>query len=285
MRIVLAGLTLLRLSACAGEITRPAQYSGMADASAGVAVSSNLFVAASDEDNILRLYSSERGGAPLKEFDFNDFLELHGKSLEADLEGAARIGDRAFWIGSHGRNRNGKQRLNRHRFFATDIRVVGGEVMLTAVGGPYKTLVEDLSREPGFQQFHLEEAAWRAPKESGALNIEGLSATAEGHLLIGFRNPVPKGQALIIPLLNPNDVIEAKPARFGPAIQLDLKGRGIRDLAYYGGEYVIIGGASGSGGHFQLYRWAGGSAKPEPLKVDHFNDYSPEGIIIKMVHL
>src|SRR6266704_2712709 len=103
MRIVLAGLTLLRLSACAGEITRPAQYSGMADASGAVPVSSNLFVAASDEDNILRLYRSDRSGAPLKQFDCNAFLELHGKNLEADLEAAARIGDRAFWIGSHGR--------------------------------------------------------------------------------------------------------------------------------------------------------------------------------------
>src|SRR2546429_5250537 len=146
MRIFLPAFFLLSLTASAGELTRRTQYSGMADAAAAVAVSSNLFVAASDEDNVLRVYSSEHGGGPLKEFDFNDFLELRGKSLEADLEGAARIGDRAFWIGSHGRNRNGKERLNRHRLFATDIRLAGEEVTLTAVGKPYKNLVRDLVR-------------------------------------------------------------------------------------------------------------------------------------------
>ena len=285
MRIFLFGTLLLSLvvPACGGEqltIARLMQYSGMADASAAVAVSSNLFVAASDEDNVLRLYSSEHGGAPLNEFDFNDFLELKGKSLEADLEGAARIGDRTFWIGSHGRNRNGKERLNRHRLFATDIRVIAGDVTLTAAGKPYKNLVEDLVREPKFQQFHLQEATGHAPKEKDALNIEGLAATAEGHLLIGFRNPIPKGKALIIPLLNPNDVIDAKPARFGAAIQLDLKGRGIRDMAFYNGQYVISAGASGSGGNFQLYRWAGESAVPQPLTVEHLQGYSPEAIII-----
>ena len=69
------------------RLVGPMAYSGMCDASAAVAISSNLFVVASDEDNILRLYPSDRASGPLKEFDFNAFLELHGRSSEADLEG------------------------------------------------------------------------------------------------------------------------------------------------------------------------------------------------------
>ncbi|HEY5481214.1 MAG TPA: DUF3616 domain-containing protein, partial [Verrucomicrobiae bacterium] len=190
-------------------MVRPAHYSGMCDASGAVAVSSNLFVVANDEDNVLRLYRSDQPGQPVKQFDFNAFLEVQGKSLEADLEGAARIGDRAFWIGSHGRNKDGKERLNRHRLFATDISVNAGEVALTAVGTPYRLLLDDLLRDARFDQFHFAEAAHRAPKDPDALNIEGLSAMAEGQLLIGFRNPVPAGKALLIPLLNPNEVIQA----------------------------------------------------------------------------
>ena len=98
-----------------------------------------------------RLYRSDRGGPPIKEFDCNAFLEVQGKSLEADLEAGARIGDRAYWIGSHGRNIHGKERLNRCRFFATDIRVTGGEVTLTPVGKPYKDLLDDLIRDPRFE--------------------------------------------------------------------------------------------------------------------------------------
>jgi len=256
----------------------------MCDASGAVPISSNLFAVACDEDNILRLYRSDRPGAPVKQFDLNAFLEVRGKSLEADLEGAARIGNRAFWIGSHGRNKDGKERLNRHRLFATDIQASNGEFTLAPVGRPYRRLLDDLLADSRFDQFHLAEASRLTPKAPGALNIEGLCATPEDQLWIAFRNPVPAGKALLIPLLNPNEVIEGKPARFGPAVQLDLGGRGIRDIAWHAGVYMIIAGSWHGGGHFQLYRWAGPGAKPEPLQVDHLNNYHPEALVIYPQH-
>jgi hypothetical protein len=281
-RIVLAFLAM-SLSAWAGDksaLLRPTVYSGEGDASGAVAVTSNLFAVADDEDNILRLYSNEKGGPPIKEFDCNAFLEVRGKSLEADLEAGARIGDRAFWIGSHGRNKNGKERPNRCRLFATDISVAGGEVTLTPVGRPYKGLLEDLIRDPRFDQFHLAAAARLMPKDAGALNIEGLSAMPNGHLLIGFRNPIPEGKALLIPLLNPNEVIEGKTALFDPAVELDLGGLGIRDIAYGDGSYIISAGPYDGGGPFRFYRWAGAGTQPERIPVDDLGDYHPEVVII-----
>src|SRR5260370_14958858 len=59
MRALFFLLLIAPLGALAAErllLVEPALYSGMADASGAVPVSSNLFVAASDEDNILRLY-------------------------------------------------------------------------------------------------------------------------------------------------------------------------------------------------------------------------------------
>jgi hypothetical protein len=262
------------------KLVRPEHYFGMCDASGAVPISSNLFAVASDEDNILRIYRNDQPGRPVKEFDLNAFLGVQGHSLEADLEGAARIGDRAFWIGSHGRNVNGKERLNRHRLFATDIHGSGAELTLTPVGQPYCRLLDDLLADQRFTRFHLAEAAGHAPKEAEALNIEGLSATPEGHLLIGFRNPVPDGKALLIPLLNPNEVIQGKGARFDAAIQLELHGLGIRDMAWHAGTYIIIAGSYHGGGHFRLYRWAGPGAKAERLRVDHLDDYHPEALII-----
>lgn len=219
MRPVVLILWAISLCVQAGEesaLLRPTLYTGSADASGAVAITSNLFVVADDEDNSLRLYHSDRGGPPVKEFDCNAFLEVQGKSLEADLEAGARIGDRAYWIGSHGRNKNGRERLNRCRFFATDISVTGGEVTLTPVGKPCKDLLDDLIRDPRFESFHFAAASQLTPKAADALNIEGLSATPEGHLLIGFRNPIPQGRALLIPLLNPNEVIEGKAAASVP---------------------------------------------------------------------
>jgi hypothetical protein len=279
-----ANLILLALSLCAragdkSPLLRPTLYTGSADASGAVAVNSNLFVVADDEDNVLRLYRRDLGGPPVKEFDCNGFLEVRGKSLEADLEAGARIGDRAFWIGSHGRNKNGKDRPNRCRFFATDISVADGKVTLAPVGKPYKRLLQDLIGDSRFEQFHFAAAAHYAPKEEGALNIEGLSATPEGHLLIGFRNPIPEGKALLIPLLNPNEVVEGKNALFGPAILLDLGGLGIRDIAYHEGTYIISAGSYHGGGAFRFYRWSGTNA-PVRIEVNDLGDYHPEAIII-----
>ncbi len=262
------------------RLTKPLQDTGMCDASCGVAISSNLFAVASDEDNILRLYRCDQAGAPVKQFDMNAFLGVRGKSLEADLEGAARLGDRVFWIGSHGRNRRGKERFNRHRLFATDIRERDGDFTLTAVGKPYQRLLDDLLADARFDQFHFREAASRAPKAPDALNIEGLSVTPENHLLMGFRNPLHDGNAVLIPLLNPNEVIEGKAARLGSAVQLDLGGRGIRDIAWHGGTYLIIAGSWQGGGHFRLFRWDGAGTSPQRLHVDHLQDYNPEAVVI-----
>lgn len=261
-------------------VVRPAVYTGMADASAAVPVSSNLFVVACDEDNILRLYSNEKPGPAIKGFDFNAFLRVRGKSPEADLEGAARIGNRAFWIGSHGRNKNGKERFNRCRLFATDIRLEGSNVVLEAAGQPYTRLLQDLSADRRFERLHLEEASELAPKEQDALNIEGLAGDPQGGLLIGFRNPIPDGKALIIPLLNPNDVIFGRPARFGETILLDLDGLGIRDMAFAQHEYRIIAGPYDGRGKFELYSWQGPGSPPQRIVTHGLKGYHPEALIV-----
>jgi hypothetical protein len=283
MRAVCFALLGVSLSAWCQDkfsLVRPNRYSGMANASAAVSVSSNLFVVADDEDNVLRLYHSDRGGAPITEFDYSIFLRWDSTYPEADLEGAAKLSDRAFWIGSYGRNKDGKERLSRRCLFATDIRSIDGVVTLTPVGRPYRRLLADLISDPRFEPFHLAEAAGRAPKSPGGLSIEGLSATPAGHLLIGFRNPIPGGKALLIPLLNPNEVIEGKPGRFDLAIHLDLGGLGIRDIAYHQRAYIIIAGSWHERGTFRLYRWAGVGTQPELLTVKGLKHYTPEAVVI-----
>jgi hypothetical protein len=288
---ILLGLPTLALASerpAPYRLGQPARYTGLCDASGAITVSSNLFVVADDERNVLQMYRTDPPGRPVKQFDFNAFLAVEGKSPEADLEAAARIGDRAFWISSYGRNRNDKERLNRHRFFATDILLKEGDVDLIAVGNPYKRLLGDFLSDARLDQFHLAEASLGAPKERGALNIEGLAATPEGHLLIGFRNPIPAGKALLIPLLNPNEVIQGIPAKFADPIRLDLGGLGIRDIAMLPQpsaapsppSYIIIAGSWHGGGHFRLYRWDGPGAKPKRLDVPHLNDYHPETLVI-----
>jgi len=280
LRMLLA-ITVLMSPALAGsKVSSQTIYTGMCDASGGVALDKKHFAVANDEDSQIRIYRRDVGGDPVETVDLSGFLRLDVGNPETDLEAVARIGDRVFWLGSHGRSTSGRERSNRHRFFATDVERSPHGVGLRPVGAPYLTLVEDLIRQPQLEFCHLAEAAQLPSKAPNGLNIEGLAATPEKTLLIGFRNPLPKGQAALVPLLNPDDVVMGRPARYGQAILLDLDGQGIRDIAQSEGKYLIIGGSALGGGESRLYRWAGGTAKPKWLWNIHLEKLNPEAIII-----
>src|SRR4051794_30807206 len=194
-------------------LSSPLTHTSMCDASAAVAVGADQFVVANDEDNVLRVYRTDQSGGPVASFPMDSFLDVEPEHPEADIEGAARIGDRIYWITSPGRNKDAKMRPNRRRLIATEVRETGGRITLTGVGTPYKDLLKDLTKDSDLDAFRLDAAAEEAPEDEGGLNIEGLAATPRGHLLIGFRNPIRKGRALLIPLKNPDEVIRGRRAR------------------------------------------------------------------------
>lgn len=253
-------------------------YTHTCDASAAVALDADRFVVANDEDNVLRIYRRSQPGPPVSTLDVSSFLRLIKKGAEADLEGAARVGDRIYWISSHGLPASGKASPDRHRLFATDIRVTKSEPALVPVGQPYVTLVRDLIREPRLSRFKLARAAATDPRKAGTLDIEGLAATPHGHLLIGFRTPIPQGKALVIPLLNPASVVAGKPPSFGEAILLDLDGLGIRGFDFHDGQYWIIAGHHDNKTPARLYRWAGGAAVPEWQREVNLAGFNPEAL-------
>jgi hypothetical protein len=255
-------------------------YVGMCDASAAVALNNEFFAVANDEDNSLRIYHAAKGGLPVFSQDLSALLRVDRKKPETDLEAASWHGDQIYWISSHGRNRDGKFRASRHRFFATKVEEKGGRIQLTAVGRPYVNLLLDLLRDPRLRVFRLDRASRLPPKAAGALNIEGLCATSEHTLLIGFRNPIPQNRALIVPLLNPAEVINGKLARLGDPLLLDLGGRGIRDIVRWRNRYVIIAGAHDAAQNSKLFEWSGGSASPRELPSVTFTNFNPEALIV-----
>lgn len=268
---VLAAL-LAALACC--DASAQMEYKGMCDASAAVSLGKGHFVVADDESDVLRIYQRGTPG-PLASVDLTDHLRnraANGKSAEADLEGAARIGSRIYWISSHARKgKDGSIDPHRQRFFATEI-IPGAEApFVTPVGTPYELLLQALLAEARFAP--LVEAAGLGPETDKGLNIEGLAATADGRLFIGFRNPRPGGKALVVPLLNPAPVVDsgAKPL-FGELVRLDLGGRGIRSMERVGNEMVIAAGPHGPADSssvqpaFALFRWSG-RAEQAPLFV------------------
>jgi hypothetical protein len=279
-------------------------YRGTSDASAAVALSKNMFIVADDENNILRVYRTDKLGLPVFSYDLTSFLDIEPEHPEADIEGAASIGDRIYWITSHGRNKDGKLYPNRYRFFATTVKVEDDNIIIHPVGVPCKNLVQGMLKAENMRHLGLDKATRfdagklskkerqkLAPKEQG-LNIEGLCASADGRTLyIGFRNPQIYEQksrvtkALVVPLKNPDAVIESLAAPiFGEPILWNLGGLGIRSMEYsrFYQTYFIIAGPHDESSKFVLYRWSGKADEPPRFVRDLHTlqkDFIPEALV------
>ncbi len=287
----------------------PMFHSGMSDASAAVALDERLFLAADDERNTLKVYRSDRDGPAVHAIAWDELLGvdlLNGKHPEVDIEGGTVLGDRIFWISSHGRNKDGVWRANRHRFFAMTVTVTNEGVKAEPFGKAYDNLAVDLAND-----LRLQDLGWLdalglgelhapklAPKRDG-LNIEGLCAARDGQsLLIACRNPTPDKKALLVPLLNPTAVLEDQAApKFGDPILLKLRVKkkkkkdiqlGIRSIEYspQHESYLILGGPHDRRRVFGLFKWSGDpDEKPRLIKqstklINQIEDFVPEALIV-----
>jgi len=276
-------------------------YQGTSDASAAVALGKDMFAMADDENNILRVYRIG-DASPVYSYDMSEFLEIESDHPEADIEGATKIGRRVYWITSHGRNKDGKVRPNRYRFFATDIDVNGEKIRIQPVGEPCRTLLSTLLSLKAMRDLEVHKSAGMglmslskkdikklAPKKEG-LNIEGLCGSADGRTIyIGFRNPRPidkstrRGGALVVPLNNPADVIEQGDTPiFGDPILWDFGGLGVRSMEYsaFHKAYFIVAGSFDGTPEFALYRWSGGKGEqPGLVKGMSQSSFGPEALM------
>lgn len=268
-------------------------FRGTSDTSAAVAVGDDHVVVGDDENNVLRCYDVH-GGMPVAQWDLSAFLKAGGDHPEVDIEAATRVGDRIYWISSHGRNKDGKLRPNRYRVFATHVSGQGARVTLTPEGKVCRNLAQQLAQAPTLASLHLascmqldqKKVPSLAPKKKG-LNIEGLAASADGRTLyLGFRNPRPQKRALVVPWENPRAVIDqGEAAVFGPPLLWDLDGWGIRGMEYVPAQktfYVIAGSHKGKPGG-RLYRWSGVRTEaPQPVSAWSLPapDFTPETVVV-----
>ncbi|HUU66384.1 MAG TPA: hypothetical protein VMW57_03765 [Methyloceanibacter sp.] len=176
--VVGAGLVLARP---AGAESGSFEYREVCDASAAIGLDADHFAVADDETNTLTVYQRGKADA-VDSVDLAAFLGTTPKK-ETDLAAAAVIGNRIYWIASHSKNK-----AVRWRLFATDI-VAGAVPGLAPAGTPDTGLTHDLIAAPQLAPYDVKAAAKRPAEDKTGLNIEGLAATEDGRLLIGFSSP------------------------------------------------------------------------------------------------
>jgi len=273
-----SGYGLFRASETSSSEGRAAElrwvsFVGACDASGAVPIDERHFAVADDEDNVIRVYDAVAGGKPVLRTNLSKQIAL-AKKGEADIEAATALNGRAYWLSSHARNAQGEVDPNRSLLITTDLPAL--DAHLEVQGRVYRRLLDDLEHSPALQRYDLARAAALPPKEPGGLNLEGLTATPEGTLLIGFRSPIPAGKALLVPLLNPDAAVDGGPLRFGDPIELDLGGLGVRSLSYWRGRYLIAAGPAEGHGPHRLYGWQGPGARAELLAQAPFANANPE---------
>lgn len=273
------------------SIIQEIKHQGICDASAAIALGENKFVVGNDETdselgNFLWIYSSQESGKALETIDINSWLKNNPKNREIDLEGVTVLNDIIYWITSHGRNKSAERKLPRHQFFASKITDDGSSIVQE--GESYTQLVlRDIIEDSQLAKiFDFKTAETKAPKAEGGLNIEGLTATPDGNILIGFRNPVPNSKALLLPLKNPKSLVTnstTAKAEFGDPILLDLGGLGIRSIEFWPAleVYLIIAGEFHGGDQFVFYTWSGKKEDaPEKIESLQFPDgFRPEALL------
>jgi len=276
------------ISAAEFSLSTQILFEGAIDGSAGADVGGGFFVGATDENNKFRLYDV-KGGPSLKTLDVGVNAAVKSalglkRVRECDLEGAAKIGDLIFWIGSHGRDAHAKEKKERQVLFATKLSGVGKDAKLEITGNVYTQLIDDLLKDSALAPFDLAKAATLAPKKEGGMNIESLAADA-GKVWIGFRNPKSKAKdALLVPLLNPTEIIKkGGRAKLGDPLLLKLGGLGVRDMVAWNDGFLIIAGDFVD--RFQpgakpsrVFSWKPGT-EPKDIGVD-LGDLNPEAIMI-----
>ncbi len=269
-------------------------HSGAWDGSAGIACGPGHFITATDEENTLRLFPTDGGGAVSVLKNLNEWEPFPKKVgddgvtyREADIEGATWVGDIIYWISSHARDKRGRACPERQILFATCCIGEGADFIVEATGRPYTRLLEDIGSAPGLKFLHPFMNAEIPPKQKHGFNIESLCAE-DGRLYIGFRNPIIDGKALMLPLANPAELVrtDAK-AVFGEPIFLDLGGLGFRDMVKWRDGFLIVAGdyrdrfTDKDAAEPKLFFWSGkrDDRYPQDLKVDLL-DLNPEAALL-----
>ncbi len=247
------------------------------DLSSAVDVGDGHILAASSEDNKIRLYAAGQSGRPVKTFDFDGDIG----ATNADIESMARVGDVLYILGSHGNNSSGDPKPSRRVLFTAAISGSGADTTLTFVGkdnGLWDALRTWDQANGNRLGFAAGQASGVPANNTNGFNIEGFElapgSTDTGYL--AFRAPLVthdgKPSAVIVPVKNLSPIMTGTLA-FDDPIYLDLGGRTIREIRKNADDEYLISASKFDAGspQWKLYAWDG-NPENKPIDVKNLPD-------------
>lgn len=279
-------------------------HSGTSDGSGAVAQDDNTMITVDDENDLLYVHSRYNSGLPLTTYNFNknNILGLtdydnsggnEGRYYELDVEGIVRspvTSNKLYFIGSMGNGSSAESKPNRDRLVSVTTSGTGAST--TFANNGYTILRNRLiawGDSYGYN-FSASAAVGIDPKLINGFNIEGLTFAPDGTTLwIAFRAPlVPtsnRTKAVICPVQNFeswfNNGSPVGNPTFGAPIELNLGGRGIRDIIRrkYNNNYIIIAGDVGGVSNGAVYLWTGSAASTPYILPITISSLNVEGVV------
>jgi hypothetical protein len=279
----------------------PVSYwpTGIADASAAIALDNDYMIIANDESNLLYVFDRKNSGLPVKTFDFNQVNVLNLPTgapnyEEVDVEAGVKsiaIPGKIYWLGSMSNSNSFNDKPNRNRLFAVTVSGTGAAASFTNAG-----YVDNLRQrfiiwgDANGYNFTAAAAAGKDPKAIDGFNIEGMVFGPDNTTMyIGFRAPlVPlsgRVNAVIAPIQDFetwfNNGAPAGNPTIGTPIELNLGGRGIRDMIRLSnGYYIIIAGSYDETAMGAIYKWTGNAADaPTQITAMDITALNVEGVL------
>jgi hypothetical protein len=280
---------VIAYAASGGTLAGSQWLTGIADASAAIALDNDHMVIANDETNLFYLYNRNTSGLPVKTFDFNNNNLLNltdgstGNWKELDLEAVApspTVPGRTYWLGSMSNSSSFNDKPNRDRIMGIDMTGAGAAANFANAGfiSGLRSRLIAWGDANGYN-FSAAAAEGKDPKTIDGFNAEGLVFGPDNTTVyIGFRAPlVPTGtrtKAVIAPLMQFETWFSSNGSgnlSIGTPIELDLGGRGIRDMIRLSnGNYVIVAGSYDETPIPAVYRWTGNPADA-PIALNSFD--------------
>jgi hypothetical protein len=293
--IAAIGVGLLAAQPSAGEPAKPEifKFEGICSATAGVMLRGFSIAVADADDNDLQIYALT-GGRSGGTIDLHALSEVNEGTLLgfSSFQGAARVGDRIYFIGSHARQKAGHNRPNFRRLVSVESQIVNGREQLSPVDNGYLRLAHDIGEDSELKKVSLERSIKLmypkldrlAPQLQG-FNIQGLAPSRDGKgLFIGLRNPVRRNRGIVLELRNPSQLMKRESeASFGPPILLGLGGRGIVSIDFSPAvrSYFILAADATKDTNFAVYRWSGQTNDSSPVLVHELSTpINPHALIV-----
>lgn len=271
-------------------------HTGYSDASAAIRLNDSLMLVADDENNVLSVYHQKQSGLPVSVFDYDEYVSSandDGKEIDCEAAVKSKLNNNIiYFIGSHGNGGKAfSERPKRNTLMAVSIDATSSNIKFK-----FKDAYTDLRRQlikwgdANNYKFSKCAASGEKPKQLAGFNIEGMCfAPDEKTLWIAFRAPlvptINRNNAVLTPIKNFeqwfNSGHKNKQLEFDKPIELNLMGRGVRDIIQLSNQkYLIVAGGADETKNTALFLWNGDTTiTPKHLEITGIHDLNIEAVI------